>query len=221
MNGLSDFFIAMGLNLATSLIVVRWIYYPKHRSKKYVFTFLAFNLIIFLVLSMMTSVEMSIGVGFGLFAIFSVLRYRTNPIPIREMTYLFIIAALPVMNATAATGDHWAKLLIANLSVIIFLYILEEGWGFAFESSQSITYEKINLIRPENRTLLLDDLEARTGLSIKRLEIGKINFLRDTANIRVYYDSIQPLDSLQIPRKKDSADHKEKALFVGNTQVEK
>lgn len=189
MNGFSDFLIAYGLNLTTSIIVVRWIYYPKHRSKKYVFTFLAFNLIIFLVLSMMTSVEMSIGVGFGLFAIFSVLRYRTNPIPIREMTYLFIIAALPVMNATAATGDHWAKLLIANLSVIVFLFILENGWGFAFESSQSITYEKIKLIQPENRALLLDDLKNRTGLTIKRLEIGRINFLRDTVNIRVYYDS--------------------------------
>ncbi len=208
MNGFTDFLIAYGLNLATSIIVVRWIYYPKHRSKKYVFTFLAFNLIIFLVLSMMTSVEMSIGVGFGLFAIFSVLRYRTNPIPIREMTYLFIIAALPVMNATAATGDHWAKLLIANLSVIVFLFILENGWGFAFESSQSITYEKINLIQPENRTLLLEDLENRTGLSIKRLEIGRINFLRDTVNIRVYYDSDRHLDSLQIPAERNLPDQK-------------
>ncbi len=199
MNGLSDFLIAFGLNLATSIVVVRWIYYPKHRSKKYVFTFLAFNLIIFLVLSLMTSVEMSIGVGFGLFAIFSVLRYRTNPIPIREMTYLFIIAALPVMNATAATGDHWVKLLIANLSVICILFILENEWGFTFESSQSVTYEKIKLIRPENRALLLEDLEERTGLNIKRLEIGRINFLRDTARIRVYYDSNQQQNGLQIP----------------------
>jgi len=116
MNGLSEFLIGLGLNLFTSIIIVRWIYYPKHRSKKYVFTFLAFNLIIFFVVSMMTSVEMSIGVGFGLFAIFSVLRYRTNPIPIREMTYLFIIAALPLINGSAAITNHWAKLIIANLS---------------------------------------------------------------------------------------------------------
>ncbi|NQS92551.1 MAG: DUF4956 domain-containing protein, partial [Chloroflexi bacterium] len=129
MNGLAEFLIAFVLNQITAIILVRWIYYPKHRSKKYVFTFLAFNVIIFFVLSMMTSVEMSIGVGFGLFAIFSVLRYRTNPIPIREMTYLFIIAALPVMNATAATGDHWVKLLIANGAVICILFILEHEWG--------------------------------------------------------------------------------------------
>lgn len=199
MNGLNDFLIALGLNLVTSIIIVRWIYYPKHRSKKYVFTFLAFNLIIFLVVRMMTSVEMSIGVGFGLFAIFSVLRYRTNPIPIREMTYLFIIAALPVMNGSAATADHWAKLLIGNLAVILILFILENEWGFSFESSQSITYEKINLIRPENRALLLEDLEERTGLNIKRIGVGRINFLRDTARIRIYYDSDQRQNGLHIP----------------------
>lgn len=199
MNGLTEFSIALALNLITSVIIVRWIYYPKHRSKKYVFSFLAFNLIIFLVLSLMTSVEMSIGVGFGLFAIFSVLRYRTNPIPIREMTYMFIIAALPVMNATAATGDHWVKLLIANLSVIGMLFFLENGWGFEFESSKTITYEKINFIRPENRELLIADLEDRTGLSIKRLEIGRINFLRDTARIKVYYNTNHQYNPLVIP----------------------
>ena len=214
MNGLSDFLIAFGLNLVTSIIIVRWIYYPKHRSKKYVFTFLAFNLIIFLVLSMMTSVEMSIGVGFGLFAIFSVLRYRTNPIPIREMTYLFIIAALPVMNATAATGDYWAKLLIANLSVICILFILENEWGFTFESSKTITYEKINLIRPENHILLKEDLEERTGLKIKRLEIGKINFLRDTANIRVYYDRNDQLTAVQVPDEIEQDENNQDSFFT-------
>jgi hypothetical protein len=205
MNGLNDFLVAYLINLVSAIIIVRWIYFPKHRSKKYVFTFLAFNLIIFLVLSLMTSVEMSIGVGFGLFAIFSVLRYRTNPIPIREMTYLFIIAALPVMNATAATGDHWAKLLIANLSVIILLFILENEWGFSFESSKSITYEQIDMIRPEHRQQLLDDLEKRTGLTINRVEIGRINFLRDTARVRIYYNNDQQLNILAMPEGSDKA----------------
>ena len=188
MNGLNDFLIAFFLNLATAFILVRWIYYPKHRSKKYVFSFMAFNTIIFFVLSLMTSVEISIGVGFGLFAIFSVLRYRTNPIPVREMTYLFITAALPVMNATASNGDHWAKLLIANISVILILFILENEWGFSFESSRMVIYEKIDLIHPTNHQLLLKDLEERTGLIINRLEVGRINFLRDTARIKVFYN---------------------------------
>lgn len=199
MNDLPVFLTAFLLNMVTAVIVVRWIYYPNHRSRKYVFTFLAFTAIIYFVVSLMTSVEMSIGVGFGLFAIFSVLRYRTNPIPIREMTYLFIIAALPVMNGTAMNGNHWAKLLIANTAVILILFLLENEWGFSFESSQSITYEKINLILPENRDLLIKDLELRTGLSINQVEIGQINFLRDTAVIKVYYnEDLQPR-SLEYP----------------------
>jgi hypothetical protein len=196
---LSDFALAFMLNMITAIIVVRWIYYPKHRSRKYVFTFLAFTTIIFFVVSLMTSVDISIGVGFGLFAIFSVLRYRTNTIPIREMTYLFIIAALPVMNATAVNGDGWLPLLIANGIVILTLLWLENEWGFAFESSHSVIYEKINLIRPDNLGLLIQDLEERTGLNINRLEIGRINFLRDTARIKIYYNENDQHQSLEIP----------------------
>ena len=214
MNGLTDFLIAFALNLLTAVIVVRWIYYPKHRSKKYVFTFLAFNAIIFFVLSMMTSVEMSVGVGFGLFAIFSVLRYRTDPIPIREMTYLFIIAALPVINATVVSGGQWAQVLIANIAVISILFLLENELGFSFESSKSITFEKNNLIRPENRPLLIDDLEERTGLQIKRLEIGRINFLRDTARIRIYYDEDQQPVNLHLPDVKSQSAGDGKYIFT-------
>ena len=214
MNGLTDFLIAFALNLLTAVVVVRWIYYPKHRSKKYVFTFLAFNAIIFFVLSMMTSVEMSVGVGFGLFAIFSVLRYRTDPIPIREMTYLFIIAALPVINATVVSGGQWAQVLIANIAVICILFLLENELGFSFESSKSITFEKNNLIRPENRPLLIDDLEERTGLQIKRLEIGRINFLRDTARIRIYYDEDQQPVNLHLPDVKSQSAGDGKYIFT-------
>ena len=214
MNGLTDFLIAFALNLLTAVIVVRWIYYPKHRSKKYVFTFLAFNAIIFFVLSMMTSVEMSVGVGFGLFAIFSVLCYRTDPIPIREMTYLFIIAALPVINATVVSGGQWAQVLIANIAVICILFLLENELGFSFESSKSITFEKNNLIRPENRPLLIDDLEERTGLQIKRLEIGRINFLRDTARIRIYYDEDQQPVNLHLPDVKSQSAGDGKYIFT-------
>lgn len=199
MNGLSNFALAYSCNMITAFIVVRWIYYPKHRSRKYVFTFLAFTTIIFFVVSLMTSIEISIGVGFGLFAIFSVLRYRTNTIPIREMTYLFIIAALPVMNALGVNGEYWPTLLVANTTVILILLWLENEWGFSFESSHSVIFEKINLIRPDNQALLMKDLEERTGLTINRLEIGEINFLRDTARIKIYYDENEQPGSLEIP----------------------
>ena len=199
MNGLSDLIFAFPLNMTTAVIVVRWIYYPKHRSKKYVFSFLAFTTIIFFVVRLMSSIEMSFGVGFGLFAIFSVLRYRTNTIPIREMTYLFTTAALPVMNGTAANGDHWIELMIANFAIILILFILENEWGFSFESSKTVIYENLDLIRPENYCLLMKDLENRTGLKIKRLEISQINFKKDTSRIKAYYDESHQPCSLEIP----------------------
>ena len=175
-------------NFIVAFAIVRFIYYPKTHNKRYVFTFLAFNTIIYFVLSFMTSIEFGVGVGFGLFAIFSILRYRTDPIPIREMTYLFVIAALPVMNSAGVDGDTWLQLILANVAVMIILFFLEHEWGFQYEAYKHITYEKIDLINPEKRSLLLADLEARTGLKIKRCVIGKVNFLRDTAELMIYYD---------------------------------
>ena len=176
------------LNLNVAILIVRFIYYPVKQNKNYVFTFLAFNTAIFFVMSVLTSTELSVGVGFGLFGLFSLLRYRTNTMPTREMTYLFIIIALPVMNSILMTNEAWMALLLTNTAVITTLFILERGWGFHYELSQRIIYERIDLIKPEHYDLLLEDLCIRTGLPIKRCEVGNINFLRDTAEIKIYYD---------------------------------
>jgi hypothetical protein len=192
MTNTADFLLNLGFNSLVAVLIVRGIYYPTTRDKRYVFTFLSFNTIIYLVLVFMNRIEVGLGVGFGLFAIFSVLRYRTDPIPIREMTYLFVIAALPVMNSVALTDGLQVDLVIANVVVMVILLVLEREWGFCFEASKRIVYERIELIKPENRHLLLADLEERTGLSIKRVVIGKISFLRDTAEIEVYYNNSLP-----------------------------
>jgi hypothetical protein len=198
MDNLMAFFISFLFNLSVVLVVVRLIYYPKTQNKRYVFTFLAFNTIIYFVLSFLTSIEISVGVGFGMFAIFSILRYRTDPIPIREMTYLFVITALPVMNSAGLQSEIWLELVIANLFVLIILFILEREWGFHYEASKKILYEKIELIKPQNRHELISDLEERTGLIIKRVVVGKVNFLRDTAEIKIYYDDPEHEEWLQM-----------------------
>lgn len=176
------------LNLAVALLIVRGIYYPRTRNRNHVFAFLAFNTVIFFVLGLLTSVELSIGVGFGLFAIFSVLRYRTEETPIREMTYLFVLIALPVMNAVLMPTGALASLLFANGMVAAVLFVLERGWGFRYEASSRVVYERIELIQPERRAELLADLRQRTGLPVRRIDVGEINFLRDTAEITLYYD---------------------------------
>jgi len=188
MSELGDFLLSFGFNLIVAILLVRFIYYPTTHNKRYILTFLAFNTVIYFVLYFMTSVEIGIGVGFGLFAIFTILRYRTDPIPVREMTYLFIIAALPVMNATNTDGTLSPQLIAANIIILFIMYILEKGWGFRYESSKRIVYEKIELIRPDRRAELMADLEERTGLQVKRVAVGKINFLKDTAEITIFYD---------------------------------
>lgn len=186
------FIVGAGLNFAVAFLIVRFVYYPLTQDKTYVFTFLTFNTIIYFVMSLLTSVEIGVGVGFGLFAIFSVLRYRTDEIPIREMTYLFVIIALPVVNAMLIAGQDVAQLLLADLMVLAVLYVLEREWGFQFATSQRVIYEQIELITPANRQILLADLRERTGLPVKRVEIGRIDFLRDTAELTIFYDSLPP-----------------------------
>ncbi len=184
---LANLALGAGLNLAVALVIVRFIYYPRTQDKNFVFSFLAFNTVIYFVLGLLTSVELSIGVGFGLFAIFSVLRYRTDETPIREMTYLFVLIALPVMNSVLMPTGAFDKLLLANGAVVVVLFVLEREWGFHFEARKQIIYERIDLITPANYERFLADLRERTGLPVRRADIGRIDFLRDTAEVTIYY----------------------------------
>jgi len=188
MTDLANFLLGFAFNLIVAIIVVRVIYYPSTHNKRYVFTFLAFNTVIYFVLGFMSKVAIGVGVGFGLFAIFSILRYRTDPIPVREMTYLFIISALPVMNSAAASGEVWLQLLVANAAIVVIMLVLEKEWGFHYEGSKRIIYEKIELIHVDRRADLIADLELRTCLKIKRIVVGKVDFLHDTATLKVFYD---------------------------------
>lgn len=189
MPNLTLFILGFLINFSVAFILVRWIYLPSSPVKSHVFTFMAFNTIIYFVISILTSSEMGIGIGFGLFAIFSLLRYRTDPIPIREMTYLFIIVALPVMNSAAVSDQKWVEMIIANATVLLVLFLLEKGWGFRYEISKSILYEKIDLIVPERRAELIADLEKRTGLKVKRVHVGRLDFMRDVATLEVFSDA--------------------------------
>lgn len=186
---LFSLFAGFALNLLVAAVIVRFIYFPGNPNKNHVFTYLASNTIIYFVMSFLSSAELSVGVGFGLFAIFSVLRYRTATMTSREMTYLFILIALPVMNSLMMRSAAWAYLLAVNTAVIAVLFVLEREWGFHYESSQRVRYDRIELITPDRQEQLLADLRQRTGLPVKRVAIGRINFLNDTAELRIFYDA--------------------------------
>ncbi len=189
MNSFTELLAGFGLNFVIALIIVRFIYYPRQRDKHFVFTFFAFNTVIFFVIGLLTDSNISIGVGFGMFGIFSILRYRTDTMPIREMTYLFTLIALPVLNSLLLKNAAYGEFAVVNGATIAVLFILEQGWGFHYEARKTIVYERIELVRPENWPLLLEDLRMRTGLPITRIEVGQMNFLRDTARITVFYDA--------------------------------
>lgn len=185
---ISLFIAGFVLNFLAAFIIVRFVYYPRGRCNNYVFTFLAFNTVIYFIMGLFTSIEISIGAGFGLFALFSILRYRTETVPIREMTYLFVMAALPILNSIFWTSGQFDRILIVDLLVLAVMWFLDREWGFNREQSQmNVVYEKIDLIKSEKRDEMIADLSQRTGLAVTDVEIQNINFLRDVAEVKITY----------------------------------
>lgn len=183
-----EFVLRFILNMSVIMILVRWLYYSKAKRKDYLFTYILISAIVFLLCFLLESVKLQIGFALGMFAIFGIIRYRTDALPIKEMTYLFLIIGVSVINALTNAETSLMDLLFTNAVIIFITYGLEKVWLLKHESSKLIVYEKINLIKKENYDLLIKDLEERTGIKkINRVEIGKINFLRDICDLTIYY----------------------------------
>lgn len=186
---LIQFLLKLALDLAVIFLLIGMLYYPRRRDKDYVFTFTVFNLLVFLVCFFMGSLEMSVGLGFGLFALFGILRYRTITVPIKEMTYLFTVIVIAIVNALSSVHMGMGVTFAANASVLGLIFFLEKIWFNTQQGFKVITYEKIENIKPENSQLLMSDLRSRTGLDITTIDIETINFLNDTALIKIYYNT--------------------------------
>lgn len=171
-------------NMVACAAIVWLFYYPKSRNKGFSVTFMLFSAVVFFLLYFMGGVSLDITVGLGLFMIFGIMRYRTEMVPIREMTYLFVSIATAVINGINAIND---QLILANLLLIALLAVIEYGIGRKREVSKLVCYERIELIRPERRGELIADLEQRLGHKVNRVEVGNVDFLRDVAFLKVYY----------------------------------
>ena len=185
-----DFFkllVKTAFNLSIILIIVRYIYYPVTKNKDYLFTYFLISLTVFLLCVLLDSVKLELGFALGLFAIFGIIRYRTDPIPIKEMTYLFLVIGISVVNALANKKISYSELVFANFMIVGVTLGLERVWLLKHESRKNIIYEKINLIKPENYSELILDLKDRTGINVVRVEIRKIDFLKDIAYLRIFY----------------------------------
>jgi hypothetical protein len=187
------------INLIVMLILVRWLYFTNTRRKDYLFTYFLISSIIFLLCYLLEKVMLQVGFALGLFAIFGIIRYRTLTMPIKEMTYLFMIIGISVINALSNLETNLPGILFANTVVILIAYGLEKRWLMKHESSKIITYEKINLIQPEHHQELVNDLQLRTGIKkITRVEIGEIDLLRDVCYLTIFFETTDVRDDLHI-----------------------
>lgn len=186
----SDFYnliIKFGFNLVFLTIIIRFLYYSKTKRKDYLFTYYLIGTITFFLCFGLKKFGIDTGMGLGLFAIFGIIRYRTDAIEIKEMTYLFLIIGVSVVNALINGSMSVGEVLLINMSVVVITYFLEFMWLMKHETRKTITYERIDLILPEKYEEMKADLQVRTGLIINRFDIGKIDFLNDTALVRIYY----------------------------------
>jgi hypothetical protein len=183
---LSDkFFLRLLIDIIAMLILVRLIYFRIYKKKDYLFTFFLFNIIIFIITYLLNKVDLSLGAAFGLFAVFSMLRYRTEGITTKDMTYLFIVIAMGLICAVSKAT--YFELGVINAILIGFTYALDGNWLVRNELVKNVRYENIELIKPENNKALIQDLRNRTGLNIHRVTVTRIDFLRDVAVVKVYY----------------------------------
>ncbi|MBA3704504.1 MAG: DUF4956 domain-containing protein [Bacteroidetes bacterium] len=179
------FFYRLIIDFISVFILIRFIYFRTYKNRENFFTFFIFNLIIFLITFILNKSDMSMGAAFGLFAVFSMLRYRTEGISTKDMTYLFLVIAMGLI--TALSKGTWFELSFLNLLVILFTYFLESSVLLKKEITQTVQYENIEMIKPEHQSELIADLEKRMGVTITRIDISKIDFLKDTALIKIFY----------------------------------
>jgi hypothetical protein len=179
----------LALTLATGTLLFVLVYLTSPRSRpEFVFTYMVFCVMAFLVTSLLRDVQITLGFSFGLLAVFTLLRYRTDMIPIREMTYLYVAITVPFMNSLfMATRVSFEELALINGGIVAFLFIVDRSLLGYYGLAQTVFYEKIELIRAGNTEVLLADLSDRLGVPVKRFIVEEVDFLRDTARLTVYY----------------------------------
>lgn len=180
------------IDLTSVFILIRFVYYPIYKHRELFFTYFIFNIVIFLISFLLNKVDLSMGAAFGLFAVFSMLRYKTEEIAIKDMTYLFLVIALGLVSAVTKikdTADHieYIFLIGINAVVLVITYLLESNIFMKKENVKTILYENIEMIKEGKQDELLADLKLRTGFNVHRYSIHKIDFLKDAAQIKIYF----------------------------------
>jgi len=186
-----DFTLRALIDIISIFILVGLIYYPRHKNKDFLFTFVLFNIVNFMICCLLGAAKIKIGFAFGLFAMFSIIRYRTIAISIKDMGYFFVCVALGMLNSLASISEGYTIIIVCNLIIISLTFFLEKLDFIKNENAKIIVYDRVDLIRPEDRETLIQDLKERTGLPIHKVEIISIDYLKDTALLKSYYYSVE------------------------------
>ncbi|MBS1508185.1 MAG: DUF4956 domain-containing protein [Bacteroidetes bacterium] len=181
----TNFLIRILIDIFSMFILVRLVYHTIYKKKDFFFTFFLFNLVIFIITYMLQAVEFSVGAAFGLFAVFSLLRYRTENISTKDMTYLFIVIALGLITAISR-GDYW-EIAVLDGFIIMFVFALDGNLLIRNEKVQRITYRGLEYIAPSAKPQFIEELKAKTGLNIHKISIEKIDFIKGTVELKIYY----------------------------------
>ena len=188
----SNIFIRFSFNIFIAFVIIKLIYHRDYKGNDFVFTYFMFNTLIFFFAYILGNLDINMAFGFGLFAVFAILRYRTDPIPIKEMTYLFIVITIGVINALSGKQVVFIELLFANVTIVLLTFLLERHWVNNLPdnglSSKTVVYNNMEMIKPENHQALIDELAQKTGLSIVSCKIGRLNFVENQVNVKLYYE---------------------------------
>jgi len=187
----TNIFIRFSFNIFIAFVIIKLIYHRDYKGNDFVFTYFMFNTLIFFFAYILGNLDINMAFGFGLFAVFAILRYRTDPIPIKEMTYLFIVITIGVINALSDNQVVFIELLFANVTIVLLTFLLERHWVNNLPdnglSSKTVVYNNMEMIKPENYQALIEELAQKTGLSIVSCKIGRLNFVENQVNVKLYY----------------------------------
>ncbi|MDO6738131.1 DUF4956 domain-containing protein [Wenyingzhuangia sp. 2_MG-2023] len=177
------------INTGFLTIIIRCLYYKNARNKEFFFTYYMISVIVFFLCFTLKKFELDLGMALGLFAIFGIIRYRTNSIEIKEMTYLFVVIGVSVINSLANKKMSYIEVFSANLLIILVLSLTEKFWSLKHQVSRKIIYDVIENLKPENDKILKEDLKNKTGFDIEKIKIEEVDFRRKRANMIIYYEN--------------------------------
>ena len=189
-NDFYKMFVRLFIDLTFLSLIISWLYQRRAKKSEFVFTFYMIGIIVFFLCFTLKKFELDLGMALGLFAIFGILRYRTDTIAIKEMTYLFVVIGVSVINSLANSKMSYAEIFGANSMVILALFLIERSWVYSIQKRKVLLWNDLKYIKPQDEHLLMNELKQCTGLAITKLEVGDVNFARETVKIKITYDVI-------------------------------